>query len=132
MKRAGSCSGPRLSLGNACSASWSGGGNGPTSKMDQTMFASDGVVDLGAVGHEHRARADAGIQLPRRGRAAAEGISEQPDRRAGAARSAAIGYLRPHVTLGLGAAARLLEHLNFGLVAADQRRVQQLVAQQVD
>ena len=36
----------------------------------------------------------------------------------------AIGHLRPDVALGLGLAPRLLEHLQPGLVAEDQRRVQ--------
>jgi hypothetical protein len=41
-------------------------------------------------------------------------------------------HLHPHVALGLGRSTRLLEHLHLGLVAVDDERVQQRVAQQVD
>jgi len=95
------------------------------------MMLGHGVVRLVAVAHQHAARAQACVQLPGCGRAAARGVGEQPDRRAAAVGARAIGHLHPHVTLGLRFASRLLEHLQLGFVAVDDGRVQQRIAQQV-
>ena len=84
------------------------------------------VVDLVAIGHQHRAFADAGIELLGVGSATTRGIAEQAHRRSGAV------HLRPQITLGLRRSAGLLEHLNHRLVAEHQVGIQQVIAQQID
>ncbi|MDT4859064.1 hypothetical protein FQZ97_935600 [compost metagenome] len=98
----------------------------PASKMRQAMVRGDAVVDLIPVAHERGAAPDAGIELLGVHGAAPRRIGEQPHRWTSAI------HLRPHVALRLGLAPGLLEHLDRGLVAVDQVRVQQVVAQQVD
>ncbi len=104
---------------------------GPTPEVHELVRLGDGVVRLIAVRHQHAAFAHALVQEPGGGQAAAGRVGEQSDRRPGPRGAGGLGYLHPHVALGLCAAAGFLEHLHFSLVAVDQRRFEQAVAQQV-
>ena len=76
--------------------------------------------------------AQPGVPLHGRRGAARRRVAKQPDRWPRPLGARTLRHLHPHVALGLGRAPGLLEHLHRGLVAIHQRRVQQVVAQQVD
>jgi len=98
----------------------------PAPQMRELARLCNAVVDLVAVGDERGASSDSGIQLLGMHSAAPGCIGEQSHR------PPVTIHLGPHVALGLSLASRLLEHLYRCLVAVDQIRVQQVIAQQVD